>query len=110
MGSSSAIQEEEDDFLSWLEDKVTSNLLEGRLVSFYKVAKKASQKLVGMIDMLEKYDAAHVAAYDVIFANQTYHCDPDLHQLHRQLWRKRWELGVGISQCHTRSEHGPHQR
>lgn len=63
-----------------------------------------------MIDMLEKYDAAHVAAYDVIFANQTYHCDPDLHQLHRQLWRKRWELGVGISQCHTRSEHGPHQR
>ena len=58
-----------------------------------------------MIDMLEKYDAAHVAAYDVIFANQTYHCDPDLHQLHRQLWRKRWELGLANATLEASMDH-----
>ena len=67
--------------------------MDGSVVSLYKAAKSASQALKDMINMLKNYDALHEVAHDVAFANEVYHCDPALHQLHSDLLRKRGELG-----------------
>ena len=68
-------------------------LLDPSVVKLYKAAKSASRAIKDVIDMLERCDVGHETAHDVAFANGDYYCDPALHQLHLQLWRKRWDLG-----------------